>query len=185
MKHIFLIPFLLIAGCFSAQVAIGKSSISVIPNTTTINPSISLEFGNANKGMVLPWVTNTSSMTTAVNGTMVYSLNDKKVKVKYANEWKDLTVNTSGKTVDPVSGVDGAIIQTSATENESAKVAIGTVTSTPGILVLEDTNKAMVLPKVDSPHLNIVNPAPGMMVFDTRTKLLAVFNGTVWSYWRP
>ena len=34
-------------------------------------------------------------------------------------------------------------------------------------MVLADTNKAMVLPKVASPHLNIVNPAPGMMVYDT------------------
>ena len=57
--------------------------------------------------------------------------------------------------------------------------------TTPGILVLADTNKAMVLPKVASPHLNIVNPSPGMMVYDTTSKQLAVFNGTVWSFWKP
>ena len=56
---------------------------------------------------------------------------------------------------------------------------------TPGILVLADTDKAMVLPKVASPHLNIVNPAAGMMVYDTTSKQLAVFNGTVWSFWKP
>ena len=57
--------------------------------------------------------------------------------------------------------------------------------TTPGILVLADTNKAMVLPKVASPHLNIVNPSPGMIVYDTTKKQLAVFNGTVWSFWKP
>ena len=56
---------------------------------------------------------------------------------------------------------------------------------TPGLLVLADTDKAMVLPKVASPHLNIVNPAAGMMVYDTTSKQLAVFNGTVWSFWKP
>ncbi|WP_279195775.1 hypothetical protein [Chryseobacterium indoltheticum] len=64
-------------------------------------------------------------------------------------------------------------------------VRIGTPTATPGILVLEDTNKAMILPRVASPHLNIINPAPGMMVYDTTAKQLAVFNGTVWSFWKP
>lgn len=161
----------------SAQVAIGKTSVS--------NSSVSLEFGLQNKGMILPWVTDPATMTTAVNGTMIYALNDKKVKVKYATGWKDLSVNTNGTTVDPVTNADGVTIQNSATENEGAKVAIGTLTSTPGILVLEDNNKAMVLPKVASPHLNIINPSPGMMVYDTDTKLLAVFNGRVWSYWRP
>ncbi|WP_435524785.1 hypothetical protein [Chryseobacterium indoltheticum] len=39
---------------------------------------------------------------------------------------------------------------------------------------MEDTDKAMILPKVASPHLNIINPAPGMMVYDTTAKQLAV-----------
>ncbi|HRM13961.1 MAG TPA: hypothetical protein PLV47_13590, partial [Flavobacterium sp.] len=77
------------------------------------------------------------------------------------------------------------ILQASLTDKPDAKAAIGTPTATPGILVLEDSNKAMVLPKVPSPHLNIINPEPGMMVYDTTTKQLAVFNGKVWSFWKP
>lgn len=87
-------------------------------------------------------------------------------------------------TVDPLTGVDGVLIQNTATEKTSAKTSIGTPTSTPGILVLEDTTKAMILPKVASPHLNIINPAPGMMVYDMFNKQLAVFNGRVWSFWK-
>jgi hypothetical protein len=60
---------------------------------------------------------------------------------------------------------------------------VGTPSSVSGILVLEDANKAMILPKVASPHLNIISPAAGMMVYDTQKKQLAVFNGTVWSFW--
>ncbi|WP_262907374.1 hypothetical protein [Chryseobacterium sp. LC2016-27] len=43
----------------------------------------------------------------------------------------------------------------------------------------------MILPKVASPHLNIINPSAGMMVYDTVKKQLAIYNGTVWSFWKP
>jgi hypothetical protein len=43
----------------------------------------------------------------------------------------------------------------------------------------------MVLPKVASPHLNIISPSAGMIVYDTIKKQLAVYNGTVWSFWKP
>jgi hypothetical protein len=161
-----------------AQIAIGK--------TPTVNTSVSLEFGNENRGMILPWVTNTNAVAGAVYGTMVYDLSDHKVKTKYVSGWKDLSVDATGTTVDPLTNVDGVVIQDSHTENTDAEVTIGsTQTSDTGILILEDTDKAMILPKVASPHLNIINPAPGMMVYDTTAKQLAVFNGTVWSFWKP
>ena len=39
--------------------------------------------------------------------------------------------------------------------------------------------------QVPSPHQNIINPEPGVMVYDATTKQLAVFNGKVWSFWKP
>lgn len=172
MKNIFLTLTLFFATALSAQVAIGKTSIS--------SPAVSLEFyDNADntRGIILPWVTNTAAVTGAVNGTIVYDTSDKKVKVKYASGWKDLSVDASG--------VVDTTLQDSLSDLAEAKVSIGTPTATPGILVLEDTDKAMVLPKVASPHLTIVNPAAGMMVYDTTSKQLAVFNGTVWTFWKP
>ena len=79
-------------------------------------------------------------------------------------------------------------LQDNIKESDNAKAAIGIngdSDTTAGILVLTDTDKAMVLPKVASPHLTIQNPAPGMMVFDTVKRQLAVYNGTVWSFWKP
>ena len=79
-------------------------------------------------------------------------------------------------------------MQDSLSDLETAKVVIGgnpDTDTTPGILVLADTDKAMVLPKVASPHLTIINPAPGMMAYDTVKNQLAVFNGKVWSFWKP
>ena len=172
MKNIFLTSFIIISACASAQVAIGKASVS--------STAVSLEFGNENRGIVLPWVTNTSDVTGVIDGTIVYNTADKKVYVKYASGWKDLSVDTTG-------AVDTSL-QNSLSDLDTAKVLIGgnpDTDTTPGILVLADTDKAMVLPKVASPHLNIVNPAPGMMVYDTTAKQLAVFNGTVWTFWKP
>jgi hypothetical protein len=177
MKNIIISMFTLFTTCAFAQVAIGKASVT--------SPSVSLEFGTGNKGILLPWVTGVSTVTGAVNGTLVYNTTDKKVYVKYASGWKDLSVDATGTTVDPITNVDGLTLQNSLNDLNTAKVSIGTPTSTPGILVLEDTNKAMVLPKVASPHLTIINPAPGMMAYDTTSKQLAVFNGTVWSFWKP
>ena len=172
MKKIILTISIFFSACASAQVAIGKTSVS--------SDAVSLEFGNENRGLLLPWVTSTADVNAAVNGTLVYNTADKKVYVKYASGWKDLSVDTTG-------AVDTSL-QNTLSDAASAKVMIGgnpDTDTTPGILVLADTNKAMVLPKVASPHLNIVNPAAGMMVYDTVKKQLAVFNGTVWSFWKP
>ena len=192
MKNIFITLSIFLSTCAFAQVAIGKASV---------NPSVSLEFyDNADnvRGIILPWVdgvsntapfiTNSPITEIVVNGTLVYDTSDKKVKVKYATGWRDLSKDATGTTVDPITSIDGLSLQTPRNELAEAKVQIGgnpDTDTTPGILVLADTNKAMVLPKVASPHLNIVNPSPGMMVYDTISKQLAVFNGTVWSFWKP
>lgn len=174
MKNIFLTLTLFFATDLSAQVAIGKATVS--------SPAVSLEFyDNADntRGIILPWVTSTAAVTGAVNGTIVYNTADRKVYVKYASGWRDLSVDTTGTVT--------TTLQDTLSDLDTAKVLIGgdpATDTTPGILVLADTDKAMVLPKVASPHLNIVNPAPGMMVYDSAKKLLAVYNGTVWSYWR-
>lgn len=168
----------LFVGCafynLQAQVNIGGTSIS--------SQSVSLEFGSANKGIVLPWVISASSVATAgvVDGTLIFDSTDKKVKLRSNNAWTDLTQDATGK-------VDVSL-QAGKTEKANAKAVIGAAGSTdttPGILVLSDTDKAMVLPKVASPHLNIINPASGMMVYDTTSHQLAVYNGSVWTFWKP
>lgn len=151
-----------------AQVAIGK------PNVT--NTSVSLEFETTeNRGLILPYVEDKSGISQ--DGSIIYDTTDKKVKYLKSGSWFDLSVDDAGD-------VDLSI-QTSKTEKTGAKVSIGTQTSTNGILVLEDSNKAMILPKVASPHLNIINPSAGMLVYDTTARQLAVYNGTVWSFWKP
>lgn len=165
-KESFLFILLCSASLYS-QVAIGK--------TTLESASSSLEFGTENKGIVLPWVTNTSGVLSPVNGTLIFDLSDKKVKVYQNNLWKDLSIDNTG--------IVDTSLQDTLQEDPTAKISIGTPTVTSGILVLEDRDKAMILPKVASPHLNIISPSAGMMVYDTVKRQLAVFNGSVWTFW--
>ncbi|MEG0926699.1 hypothetical protein [Chryseobacterium sp.] len=178
MKKLSIIMALSLSGISFSQVAIGKTSVS--------NASVSLEFGADNKGMIMPWVTNGASVTGAVNGTMIYDISDHKVKYFKSGSWSDLNGETE---LNPETiGAADTSLQDSKTESSTAKVIIGAnpaTDTTPGILVLTDTNKAMILPKVASPHLNIINPAPGMLAYDTNLHMLAIFNGTVWSFWKP
>lgn len=151
----------------NAQIAIGKQNIS--------SESVSLEFGSENRGLILPWVTNKDNVTDAVPGTFIFDSSDQKTKFKLAGDWMTLHLLTTGS-------VDTSL-QDSESENETAKVSIGEPTDTKGILVLEDENKAMILPKVQSPHDNIIKPEPGTIVFDIKTQLLAVYNGSFWEFW--
>jgi hypothetical protein len=168
MKKKFLLAFILTYYLGVSQVAIGKTVLE--------SASSSIEFGSENRGLVLPWVASESAVSGVVNGTMIFDVSDKKVKAYVNNAWKDLSIDTSG--------IADTTLQDGLVEEAAAKVSFGPVTSTPGILVLEDTNRAMVLPKVASPYLNIVSPTAGMIVYDTDKKMLAVFNGTVWTFWK-
>ena len=168
MKKNYLLILAFAFGLDNAQVAIGK--------TTLESASSSIEFGSENRGLVLPWTTSASDVTNVVNGTMIFDINDKKAKIYASNMWKDLSVDSTGS-------VDSTL-QDGLTERNNAKLSIGTVTSTPGILVLEDNNKAMILPKVANAYLNIVAPTAGMIVYDTAKKMLLIYNGTVWTFWK-
>lgn len=165
------------------------------------------------KGIVLPWTSTVSNQPvtydaqsgvgyrgmqgTIENGTLIFDLSDKNVKYRKDGAWFNLTnvtypvnvvrADNSTVTLSANNALDSSL-QDDKMESAGAKVAIGANSdsdTTNGIMVLTDTNRAMVLPKVASPHLNIVNPTAGMMVFDTVRQQLAVFNGTVWSFWKP
>jgi len=174
MKKIITILTFTIAISLQAQIAIGKEDVS--------NKSVSLEFADTeNRGLILPYVEDKSEITE--EGTIIYDIEDHKIKyLKDGGVWVNLSEDDG---TEETIGQANLSIQTGKTEEDDSKVGIGEPTETDGILVLEDDDKAMVLPKVASPHENILSPAPGMMVYDTEAKQLAVFNGKVWSFWKP
>ncbi|WP_435524495.1 hypothetical protein [Chryseobacterium indoltheticum] len=191
MKKISISILSIVSGLFYSQITIGKTTPSVLP----ANTSVSIEFGNAtggNKGIVLPWVTQTSAVTGAVPGTIVFDSRASEQKIYFAkattpnspvvSQWVDLSVGALTPTTAFVPDANG--------ENNTAKVLVGgnpATDTTPGVLVLGATDKAMVLPRVASIS-DIASPSAGMMVFLTGTTTapinqLAVFNGREWSFW--
>ncbi|MGH1518090.1 hypothetical protein [Chryseobacterium sp. JK1] len=151
-----------------AQVAIDKQTIN--GNSTV------LDFNDAptnTKGLILP---ATSGIPTGslVNGTFVFDVTDNKVKVYENDVWKSLSD----------AGSSSAIAANNSAESGRG-VIIGASSSTAdGVLVLEAQDKAMILPKIATPHLNVKSPYPGMMCYDTTSKTLAIYDGAVWNYWK-
>ncbi|MDR6921253.1 MULTISPECIES: hypothetical protein [Chryseobacterium] len=155
-----------------AQVAFGKDNVA--------NPSALVEFGPGNKGIILPSVASASG---AVGGTFVFNTADKAVEV-----WEEKNNNNTGgwtSLTDQGQGILHALFNTGTDAAATAGVIIGaTTTSKPGTLVLESTTKAMVLPVVTNPHLTMKSSVAGTMVYDTASDMLAVYDGTNWSYWK-
>ncbi|WP_126651649.1 hypothetical protein [Chryseobacterium aureum] len=153
--------------CF-AQIAIGKQTVD--------GRSTVLDFDNGagnTKGLILP---ATSGLPTGswVNGTFIFDVTDKKIKVYENDLWKSLSDT----------GNSNAIEANNSAETGKGVIMGEAASAADGVLVLESQNKAMILPKIAAPHLNVKNPYPGMICYDTTSKTLAVFDGSVWNYWK-
>lgn len=176
MKNIILTAFFsLVATTLKAQISIGKSAIT--------NASVLMEFDNAlanKKGIILSTVDNVTNalgtVPAANNGTFLFDRSDDRVKRYENNAWINLSDPGSETKITP---------NTSAETTATQGAIIGAATSNAkGVLVLEVSNKALVLPWIRDPHLTVLNPYPGMMCYDTTSRTLAVFDGTVWNYWK-
>jgi hypothetical protein len=153
--------------CFTsqAQTAIGKKKA---------DGAGILDFAAGKKlGIVLPWILNKAGITTP--GTLFYDTVTKKVMYRNNTAFIDLSINTGTYTSKP-----GYV---SLTESQKSTIIGSKSSSAEGVVILESNNKALILPKVASPHLNIKNPEPGTICYDTTTKLMCVYNGKEWTFW--
>ncbi|MCU7615488.1 hypothetical protein N0B16_13705 [Chryseobacterium sp. GMJ5] len=185
---------LFVSGQIFSQITIGKSAATLTPASAFV----SIEFGDAaggQKGIVLPWVTSEAVLggTTPapITGTLFFDSATKKIKFGSSTTSGATAISQyidlSAGALTPAAGV--GVADTNA-EISTAKMVISSsatvaaTNTTSGIMVLADTDKAMVLPRVNS-YTDIVNPSPGMMVYVTGTTpdQLAVFNGSEWSFW--
>lgn len=157
---------------FYPIMALGQT---VIGNQTANHIDAILGFSNTIdniKGIVLPAVDNLPVNPT--NGTFLFDRIDEKVKMYQNGGWT--TLSDAGDT----SGLQAF----SGTETNKKTVLGAKSTSVDGVLVLEDNSKALLLPKIEDPHLNVPSPYPGMMCYDTSSKSLAVYDGANWNYWK-
>ena len=150
----------------SAQTAIEKNTVS--------STSVLLDFAaGTTKGIILPAVETLP--TTPANGTFLFDKTAQILKMYQNGAWVNLSGVGENISVVPYSG---------ATDNGKQTVIGARSTSADGVVVLESTDKALTLPKIASPHVNVKSPYPGMMCYDTDRKALAVFDGKVWNFWK-
>lgn len=160
----------------TAQTAIGK---------TTVDGNSILDFGTGNKGIILPWVQNASALTggAATNGTLLYDVQTKKVQARVNGVWTDLSRN-GDNTATHTAKIAAHLAKNEIGSASHSGVIIGATTSSAvGVLVLESSTKALILPKMVSPHLNMRNPEPGTIAYDTVKDQLCVYDGKEWSFW--
>lgn len=169
MRTIITTLFICILNFSFAQVAIGKEDVQ---GTSTL-----LDFSEENKGLILPWCTTVPS-SNVVGGTLILDAeNDNRIKYYDGTAWQDLSLE------------DGVVNPTN--ENTLTEVGNGTLISDEtttgqrgdGVLVLESNEKAMILPIVEEPVINLESPTAGTMVYDPFNKVICFYNGTSWSFW--
>lgn len=164
-----------------SQVIIGDDIGTAPANKKT---SVLLEFANTNnKGIVLPTVRSLPVSPNLTEGTILVDASTASTaRVKYYNgAWVDL----SGKDANLQGFLANQPTVAQTPEDATSKAIIGANSSSAdGVLVLESTTKAMVLPTVTDVS-NIGNPSPGMMVYVNKAgaKRLAVYNGNTWAFW--
>ena len=182
MKNIFTIILLAAITGVNAQVIIGDAV-----GTATNKTSVLLEFGvnlaTQNKGIIVPYITTPVTGSALVGGAIILDARiPGTARMKYYNDsaWIDLSGQDANVTADL------AVQPTGVTESSSKAIIGARSSSADGVLVLESTTKAMVLPTVLDVQ-NIPSPSPGMMVYVNKTgaKRLAVYNGSKWSFWKP
>lgn len=165
---------------FGGKSAVEGSSTIIDFNSDIEGKKVTDNTVNNTNGIILPSL-HGSDLTTVdsnSNGSFYFDTDDNIVKMYQNNIWVNLSdIGTGSSTVINAN-----------TSNESTAqsgVIIGAVTTNAkGVLVLESSNKAMILPRIANPHLTVKTPHPGMMYYDVVSKTLAVFDGALWHYWK-
>ena len=155
------------------SLAHGQIIITQADNPQPSSSSALLEFGPERRGIILPSVSGASG---AAPGTFIFNTTQKAVQVNENGTWTNLSDENAG-ILNPHIPAGNA--------DERGEITIGAAsTKKPGVLVLESTTKALILPKVLNPHLTMPSPVAGTMVYDTASDMLAVYDGANWSYWK-
>jgi len=176
MNNFFTIIFSLVVGIGYGQIKFSEQ------DTGFSSASVLLEFDDNDenyKGLILPSVK--SNDNNSVDGTLIFDTKDNNIKAKVEGEWISLTDKDSETEIlvdfeDNNSEDLGTGVFIGDQENdEELKIN--------GALVLSSKDKAMVLPKIYEPHVNVARPYPGFICYDTASNMLALFDGALWHYW--
>ena len=172
-KNIYSIILCSVSVFSMAQVAIEKNTVE---GASTL---LDFYYAPANtNGIIISAVDNKDNAlgttTSANNGTFLFDKSDNKLKMYEAGSWR--TISETGE-------ASAIVANTSAEAADEQGTIIGSDTSeAKGVLVLESSDKALYLPRVFKPAINVKSPYPGMMCYDYYSHSIAIFDGKVWNY---
>lgn len=139
-------------------------------STIPITESTLVQFEDyKTRGIILP--ANAKAPTNPANGTFIFDMSDIKVKMFENGKW--VSVSDRGDfpfEFNNYDGGDGVIIGAESSDAD-------------GVLVLEASDKALVLPRVENIIEDVESPYPGMICYDKASKSVAIFDGIQWNYW--
>ncbi|SFI12540.1 hypothetical protein [Halpernia frigidisoli] len=191
MKKLVLVLLIAMMSLSQAQVIIGDA-VGTAPVKTSVlldfakNDNIALP--NQSKGIIVPYVRTLPTGAALVGGSIILDATSATAsRMKFYNAKTSTWIDISGQDANLTTPVDFMTVQPTLVADASARAIIGAANSTAdGVLVLESTTKALLLPIVADVQ-NIPSPSPGMMVYVNKTgaKRLAVFNGSKWSFFKP
>lgn len=158
MKHILFISiFLLFTTVSTAQVLIGNI-------TAASSNSVSVEFGSEARGVLLEPI---DLPTTASAGTIIFDDNSGSLRYYDGSSWSPVTTGGLTNTVSNYTTTGSVIINN---DHSAAD----------GIFIIEETDKALVLPVINNGSLQIKNPVAGLLYYDSAIKSVMVYNGNNW-----
>ncbi len=180
--------FCFIAAYANAQVSIGGNQgvngnstiLDFAGNTATESPA---DTDTTNeKGIILPTVGSSPAYTVVTpstnnpnNGTFIFDKTTKMIRMFENGSWINLS--------DAAGNDTNVLINTSDDKGDGVIIGANT-TAAQGVLVLESSDKAVILPHIKNPHTMVKSPYPGMLCYDTASNSLAVFDGSRWNYWK-
>lgn len=171
MKNYLILSFVFLLGISSqAQVAIGKE---------TVDGAAILDFASgATSGIILPVVTTLPTGSGATNGTILINAansSEAKAQMRVNDTWVDISDSPR----------DISALTLNTTPDIGSGAIIGAQSSAAsGVLVLEATDKALVLPKVANAVTDVKSPVAGSMVYDLSSKSVAIYDGVKWNFWK-
>ena len=167
MKNVVFLTIILICNISLAQVSIG--------NENARGASILDLGGGTLNGIVLPYNNTTIN---PINGMLRVDANTSKIQLFTENDWVDLT-EQGEMPVDYNNNEEIAI-------NSGVTISDNEINNPDliGVLVLESKSKALTLPQIINPHINVVDPPIGMICYDPQNKVIAMYNGQNWYFYK-
>lgn len=162
-KHIIILNLALIFSFFiqtNAQVAIGK---------TSVDGSGILDFG-----------TSTSTIRTIVMNPINLPACNAAARGAIASNAATGQLATCNGTAWTNNGSTSSSVTVSGTDVGNGVILGNPSTTASGALILEATDKALILPKYAYPDLQVKIPTRGALVYDTTRKAVVYYNGTAW-----